>query len=81
MRDDCTACQVEHGSEASTWEELSRLLTHIKTSARRGASEVTSLIDQLHQAAEAACRRISLHMRREELQVGLPSPAGFVLLA
>jgi hypothetical protein len=69
----CQQCEAEHRQEGSTWENLGRLLNDVRACARRGAREVAGLMSQLCDAAESACRDLTSHMQREELQANFAS--------
>eukprot|EP00879_Flechtneria_rotunda_P008507 GHRR01008912.1.p1 GENE.GHRR01008912.1~~GHRR01008912.1.p1 ORF type:complete len:1552 (+),score=616.00 GHRR01008912.1:172-4827(+) len=66
----CTACQEEHTSELSLFEELGRLLADVRAFVRRGRTrDVSGMLGQLVDTARRVSSAISAHMLREEQEV------------
>lgn len=63
------ACHMEHLEEGIWFDNLGRLLTEVRSNARRGCKEAKKLLEQVVVSAEAMRENLGLHMTREETEV------------
>jgi len=63
------ACHQEHLIEGDWFDNLGRLLTDVRSNARRGCKEARKLLEQVIDAAETMRESLGDHMTREEKEV------------
>lgn len=63
------ACHAEHLDEEAWFDDLGRLLTDARSTARRGCKEARPLMEQVVLCAEAVRENLGVHMIREEREI------------
>ena len=66
---DIGSCHLEHLDEGALFDDLGRLLTDVRSTARRGSVKSKELLDEVITCAEAMRENLGSHMLREEQEI------------
>lgn len=65
----CSQCELDHISESIGFEQLGRLLSDVRSRARRGSQEAYEILKRAVDSAEKVKLSLDEHMTREETEI------------